>query len=87
MIGQNHYKVLRIPENADLPRIHHAFRILVRRYHPDAGEGSSAEQFRAVVEAHAVLSDPEMQRDFDAFLARSRRRAVTPPTTLTLQNP
>ena len=81
MARQTHYTVLRIPEDADPDRIRHAFRTLARQYHPDAGSGSSAEKFRAVVEAHDVLSDPQRRRRYDAALARSRSRNVVPSQT------
>jgi DnaJ-class molecular chaperone len=76
MARQTHYTILKIAEDADPARIRHAFRTLVRRYHPDAGVGSSAEKFHAVVEAYGVLSDPQMRRDYDAALAQSRSRNV-----------
>jgi DnaJ-class molecular chaperone len=76
MARQTHYTILKIAEEADPARIRHAFRTLVRRYHPDAGVGSSAEKFHAVVEAYEVLIDPQMRRDYDAALARSRSRNV-----------
>jgi DnaJ-class molecular chaperone len=42
-----------------------AFRTLARRYHPDAGSGSSAQRFREVVEAYETLSDPIQRRRYD----------------------
>ena len=74
MFRQTHYAILRIPENAEPTRIRHAFRALVRLYHPDTGMGSSAEKFRAVVEAYGVLIDPQTRREYDAALARSWQR-------------
>ncbi|NWF83362.1 MAG: J domain-containing protein, partial [Bryobacteraceae bacterium] len=47
-----HYAVLGVPHDADERSIRSAFRTLVRRYHPDAGEGSSADTFRRLVEAY-----------------------------------
>jgi curved DNA-binding protein CbpA len=76
----NHYLVLGIDEDADRDTIRSAFRGLVRRYHPDAGEGSSSTEFRRVVEAYETLSDPERRLVYDRALQRSRRppRGVEP---------
>lgn len=59
------YEVLGVSVNADEQEIRSAFRNLARRYHPDAGEGSSADEFRRVVEAYETLSDPERRREYD----------------------
>lgn len=73
MYMRNCYAILQVPEDADRAAIHRAFRALARRYHPDAGSGSSAQSFRDAAEAYAVLSDPERRREHDRDLARSRR--------------
>lgn len=72
MFPQSYYAVLRVPEDADPAAIRHAYRTLVRRFHPDAGVGSSAQKFREVTEAYGVLSDPQRRQDHDIDLARSR---------------
>jgi curved DNA-binding protein CbpA len=64
----NFYAVLGIPRNADDERIRSAYRILVRRYHPDRGTGSSAEKFRQVNEAYETLIDPGSRRSYDLSL-------------------
>ena len=46
----NYYVILGIPVNADDASIRHAFRMLARRFHPDAGAGSSAEEFHRILE-------------------------------------
>jgi curved DNA-binding protein CbpA len=75
MGATNCYIVLGIDEGADSDAIRRAFRIQVRRYHPDAGAGSSAAQFRRVVEAYETLNDPDRRRMHDLALRRSRTRA------------
>jgi molecular chaperone DnaJ len=72
VVPLSYYAVLRLPEDADPASIRHAYRTLVRRFHPDAGIGSSAQKFREVTEAHDVLSDPQRRQDHDVDLARSR---------------
>ena len=48
--------------DADPAAIQHAYGPLIRRYHPDAGVGSSAKKFRDVTEAYDFLIDPRRQR-------------------------
>jgi curved DNA-binding protein CbpA len=76
----NHYLVLGIDEDADRETIRSAFRGLVRRYHPDAGPGSSSTEFRRVVEAYETLNDPERRLVYDRALQCDRRppRGVEP---------
>lgn len=73
----DHYVVLGIPRDADDELIRSAFRALVRRYHPDAGEGSSPDKFRLLVEAYEALSDPVRRRRYDESL-RGVSRAPFP---------
>lgn len=72
----NFYAVLGIPRDADDEAIRHAYRILVRRYHPDQGIGSSAEKFRQVREAYETLIDPGSRRSYDVSLERPIQRPV-----------
>jgi curved DNA-binding protein CbpA len=67
----NFYAVLGIPRDADDEAIRRAYRILVRRYHPDQGIGSSAEKFRQVREAYETLIDPTSRRSYDLSLQRA----------------
>ncbi len=46
-----------------------SFHILAQRYHPDNRETGNQEKFRQVVEAHAILCDPEKRAAHDVFLA------------------
>jgi curved DNA-binding protein CbpA len=87
MFPRSYYAVLRVPEDADPSAIRHAYRALVRRFHPDAGVGSSAEKFREVAEAYDVLSDPQRRRDHDIDLARSRAHSHVRPEPLIPETP
>jgi curved DNA-binding protein CbpA len=57
MSTMNYYVVLGIAEDADGDTIRSAFRALARRYHPDAGPGSSAVEFQRALEAYETVSD------------------------------
>jgi curved DNA-binding protein CbpA len=78
----NYYVVLGIAEDAESDTIRSAFRALARRYHPDAGAGSSTAEFRRALEAYETLSDPERRRLYDRKLRDWRVRAaiVAEPT-------
>jgi curved DNA-binding protein CbpA len=70
----NHYLLLGVPQDADPDMIRSAFRALARRYHPDAGEGSSADRFRQILNAYETLNDPTRRGDYDRSL---QNRSVT----------
>jgi curved DNA-binding protein CbpA len=74
----NYYEVLGIPEAADGNTTRRAFRTGVRRYHRDAGAGSSAEKFREIVDAYETLRDPARRAAYDSSLQASRNKACRP---------
>jgi DnaJ-class molecular chaperone len=74
MSTMNFYVALGIAEDADSDTIRSAFRALARRYHPDAGAGSSTAEFRRALEAYETLIDPARRRLHDRELRGSRVR-------------
>jgi curved DNA-binding protein CbpA len=72
----NYYVVLGIAEDADEESIRSAFRALARRYHPDAGAGSSPVEFRRAREAYETLVDPDRRRRYDQLLRASRTHPI-----------
>src|ERR1700730_18999480 len=75
----NYYVVLGVPQSADTDSIRRSFRALARRYHPDAGEGSSAEKFRDIVTAYETLNHPTRRGHYDRILLR---RPAPKPTVV-----
>jgi hypothetical protein len=65
----DYYEVLQVSRHADTDTIRRVFHVLAQRYHPDNQETGNQERFRHVVEAHAVLSDPEHRAAHDVYLA------------------
>jgi molecular chaperone DnaJ len=65
---KNPYKTLGVSQNADQREIRAAYRNLAKKYHPDTGEGSSAERFRAVQDAYDLLSDTGKRKEYDRSL-------------------
>jgi curved DNA-binding protein CbpA len=68
----NYYVLLGVAQDADADAIRSAFRGLARRYHPDAGEGSSADRFREVLTAYETLNDPTRRGHYDRVLQNRR---------------
>ena len=67
----DYYRLLQVSPDADLQIIKAAFRTIMSRMsgHPD--RGGDADTARQLVEAYAVLSDPERRRAYDASLRRA----------------
>jgi len=63
------YEVLQVSRRADTDTIRRVFHVLAQRYHPDNKETGNDKLFRQVVEANAVLSDPERRAAHDIQLA------------------
>ena len=72
----NYYVILGIPVDADHESIRHAFRVLARRFHPDAGGESSAEKFHRIFEAYETLRDPARRAVYDESLRLRARSAA-----------
>ena len=66
---QDYYQTLGLKRNAPQSEIKKAFRKLAREHHPDAkpGDADAERRFKLINEAHAVLSDPEKRRKYDAL--------------------
>src|SRR5215203_358993 len=63
----DYYQILGVHRQAEPEVIDAAFRAMARRFHPDrnVGDRSASERTRRVIEAHAVLSDPEKRRAYN----------------------
>src|SRR3954467_15064724 len=64
---KDYYEILGLKKSASADDIRKAFRKLARKYHPDVnpGDKSAEEKFKALSEAHEVLSDPKKRRIYD----------------------
>ncbi len=63
------YELLQVSRQADIETIHRIFHVLAQRYHPDNTKTGDEDKFRQLVQAHAVLSDPELRAAHDVRLA------------------
>lgn len=68
MAMKNYYFILGVSPTASIQDIQDAFRALAKERHPDVAGGQGSADFREVLEAYQVLSDPERRRQYNQTL-------------------
>lgn len=73
---KNYYEILGVKRDAALEEIKHAYRNLVKKFHPDANNYSeeAKEQFQEISEAYQVLSNEESRKQYDSWGHTAYRR-------------
>lgn len=65
---RDYYEILGVEKGAEKKEIKKAYRKLAMQFHPDVSEDpESAEKFKEISEAYAVLSDEEKRRTYDQY--------------------
>lgn len=65
---RDYYDVLGIEKGAEKKEVKKAYRKLAMKYHPDVSDDpESADKFKEISEAYAVLSDEEKRRTYDQY--------------------
>ena len=65
------YAVLGVSKNVSEAELKKTYRKLARQYHPDSnpGDAKAEAKFKEISEAHSVLSDTEMRKEYDQLRA------------------
>jgi molecular chaperone DnaJ len=87
--GTDLYAVLGLSRDATQAEVSHAYRVLLRRHHPDTRTGQVAQSapsdaaLQQIIDAYAVLRDPERRAAYDGQTGWARRPPTTaPPSSL-----
>ncbi|QNF35693.1 J domain-containing protein [Adhaeribacter swui] len=76
---KDYYKILEVDKKASKEEIKKQYKKLARKYHPDVNPGNkeAEEKFKAINEAHEVLSDDEKRQKYDSLGADWQRYQQT----------
>ncbi len=80
-MAKDYYQVLGISRDAGNASIRNRWRELARKFHPDhnPGDPTAEEQFKEILEAYRILSDPALRKRYDHG-ALDRPGSVKEPT-------
>ena len=71
-MDKNYYEILQVNQNASPEIIEKAYKVLVKKYHPDLQEEKNKEQeeeqLKKINEAYEILSDPEKRKIYHQTL-------------------
>ena len=75
------YAVLGVPKDVSEADLKKTYRKLARQYHPDSnpGDAKAEAKFKEISEAHSVLSDPELRKEYDQIRAMGSGARFTAP--------
>ena len=90
---KNYYEILQVNEKASKEVVSKVYKMLAKKYHPDANPDNkeeTAEKFKEISEAYEILSNDEKRTEYDKeledFKATSQGQTVSLEEFLALQN-
>lgn len=72
-----HYDILQVARDASPEVIEASWKALLKKFHPDKSRGN-AEKAVLVNQAHDILSDPKMRKEYDAWLTAQNGNGHAP---------
>ncbi len=84
-LNTNLYEVLNVSTNATDVEIKSAFRLLVRKYHPDVNPNFE-EKFKEIKNAYDILSDVQKKEKYDKLNGFNNPKPKVSSTTSSLNN-
>lgn len=77
---KNYYEILEVNKRASKEVIEKAYKVLVKKYHPDLYTGNSKQyaekKLKEINEAYSVLTDEFMKEQYDVELERQEQKAL-----------
>ncbi len=74
---KNYYEILEVNKKASKEVIEKAYKVLVKKYHPDLYTGQkknyAEEKIKEINEAYSVLTDEFMKEQYDAELEKQEQ--------------
>ena len=74
---KNYYEILEVNKKASKEVIEKAYKVLVKKYHPDLYSGQkknyAEEKIKEINEAYSVLTDEFMKEQYDAELEKQEQ--------------
>ena len=66
-MAKDYYEILGVSDDASSQDIKKAYRVLAKKYHPDANKDNPAAEsrFKEISEAYSILSNPEKRTKYD----------------------
>ena len=77
---KNYYEILEVNKRASKEVIEKAYKVLVKKYHPDLFTGEkkiyAEKKIKEINEAYSVLTDEFMKEQYDVELEKQEQQAL-----------
>ena len=86
---KDYYKILEVNKSASSETIAKVYKVLAKKYHPDANPDNTAEaeaKFKEISEAYEILSDQEKRRNYDLELEAQEQQSSNNNNTVPMDD-